>query len=54
MPGKIEEPRLEAMLLWPIALAKAKGVYKGRKPALNAERIAQCESRWLREQTEQS
>jgi DNA invertase Pin-like site-specific DNA recombinase len=28
-----------------IALAKAKGVYKGRKPALNAERIAQ-----LREQ----
>jgi DNA invertase Pin-like site-specific DNA recombinase len=23
-----------------IALAKAKGVYKGRKPALNAERIA--------------
>ena len=28
-----------------IALAKAKGVYKGRKPALNADRIAQ-----LREQ----
>jgi DNA invertase Pin-like site-specific DNA recombinase len=28
-----------------IALAKAKGVYKGRKPALNAEKIAQ-----LREQ----
>jgi DNA invertase Pin-like site-specific DNA recombinase len=28
-----------------IALAKAKGIYKGRKPALNAERIAQ-----LREQ----
>jgi DNA invertase Pin-like site-specific DNA recombinase len=24
-----------------IALAKAKGVYKGRKPALNADRIAQ-------------
>jgi DNA invertase Pin-like site-specific DNA recombinase len=24
-----------------IALAKAKGIYKGRKPALNAERIAQ-------------
>jgi DNA invertase Pin-like site-specific DNA recombinase len=32
-----------------IALAKAKGVYKGRKPALNAERIAQ-----QREQTGQT
>jgi DNA invertase Pin-like site-specific DNA recombinase len=28
-----------------IALAKAKGVYKGRKPALNTERIAQLRER---------
>ena len=28
-----------------IALAKAKGVYKGRKPALNAERIAKLRER---------
>ena len=38
-----------------IALAKAKGtVYKGRKPALNAERIAQLRRRSQREPTKQS
>jgi DNA invertase Pin-like site-specific DNA recombinase len=36
-----------------IALAKAKEtVYEGRKPALNAERIAHCENRPQREQIE--
>jgi hypothetical protein len=34
-------------------LAKAKEtVYEGRKPALNAERIAHCENRPQREQIE--
>jgi hypothetical protein len=38
-----------------IALAKAKGVYKGRKPALYAQRgLGSCESRLLQQQTGQS
>ena len=37
-----------------IALAKAKGIYNGRKPALNAERLLSYESKPQPERTGQS